>query len=90
MPSDIPKPYRVSIQILCTLPTLAHPFSVQQSSLLPLSVRSSEQVFCWPVSDKDVAPLGGCVEAHGKVSIVTNNLLSRECQIALHLIGGCP
>lgn len=57
MPSHIPKSYRALSQILRTAPTLARPFSVHQSYLLPLSVRSSGQVFCWPVSDQDAARL---------------------------------
>ena len=57
MPSDMPKPYRSSLQILRTSPTQPHLFSVHQSSSLRLSVHSSGQAFCWLASNQNAAPL---------------------------------
>jgi hypothetical protein len=64
MPSDMPNPYRSSLQILRSSPTQPHLFSVHQSSSLRLLVHSSGQAFCWPASDQHAAPLASCAEAH--------------------------
>jgi hypothetical protein len=56
MPFDALKPYVALLQILGISPTRARLFSVRRSSLLPPSVPSLEQPFCWRVSDQDAAP----------------------------------
>ncbi len=55
MPFEALKQYEVLPQILGKSPTRAHLFSVRRSSLLPHSVHSLEQPFCWRVSDQNAA-----------------------------------